>query len=138
MYLNRPLRQVCSWDSGDPKRPKSRTTECEIDEEQWSSEISNSDDEDNSTIMGSAVAGADSAMSVYGVGQTVEDSPKYIALADYNAMGHAEISVKEGDIVTLVKVGCAGWWFVKSCNAAGGNLEAVFTYYCTNFLKVLV
>lgn len=109
------MRQVCSWDSGDPKRPKSRNTECEIDEEQWSSEISNSDDED-STLLSSTVPGLDSSLSVYGVGQTVEDTAKYIALADYNAMGHAEISVKEGDIITLVKVGCAGWWFVKNTN----------------------
>lgn len=113
------MRQVCSWDSGDPKRPKSRTAECEIDEEQWSSEISNSDDEEST--LGAPVIGADNMVSVYGLGQTVEDTAKYTSLADYNAMGQAEISLKEGEVVTLVKVGCAGWWFVKTYNSAGGK-----------------
>lgn len=28
-------------------------------------------------------------------------------------MGHSEVTMKEGDNVELLKVGCAGWWFVK-------------------------
>lgn len=28
-------------------------------------------------------------------------------------MGHSEVSMKDGDTVELLKVGCAGWWFVK-------------------------
>lgn len=28
-------------------------------------------------------------------------------------MGHSEVSLREGDVVELLKVGCAGWWFVK-------------------------
>lgn len=36
-----------------------------------------------------------------------------MSLADYAAMGHSEVSLHEGDTVELLKVGCAGWWFVK-------------------------
>lgn len=28
-------------------------------------------------------------------------------------MGHSEVSMRDNDIVELLKVGCAGWWFVK-------------------------
>ena len=52
------------------------------------------------------------SISSYGVGESIENGPKYVALADYNAMGPAEISFREGDIVILRKTGCAGWWFV--------------------------
>lgn len=38
---------------------------------------------------------------------------KFIALADYNAMGSSEVSMKEGAEVVLLKVGCAGWVLVK-------------------------
>lgn len=38
---------------------------------------------------------------------------RYIALADYCAVGHSEVSMKEGDVVELLKVGCAGWWYVR-------------------------
>lgn len=38
---------------------------------------------------------------------------KFIALADYNAMGNSEVSLKEGATVELRKLGCAGWVFVK-------------------------
>lgn len=40
-------------------------------------------------------------------------SCRYVALADYCAIGNSEINMKEGDMVKLLKVGCAGWWFVK-------------------------
>jgi len=136
----RPLRQVCSWDSGDPKRPKSRTTtECDLEEEQWSSEMSNSDDDESIAVGPLGVGGpGDAAMSVYGLGQHVEDSTKYIALADYNAMGSAEISLKEGEILSLVKVGCAGWWFVKHLNASGEfTISLILHYICImNFIML--
>lgn len=38
---------------------------------------------------------------------------RYVALADYCAVGNSEVNMKEGDIVELLKEGCAGWWFVK-------------------------
>lgn len=36
-----------------------------------------------------------------------------MALADYCAMGSSEVTMHEGDNIELLKVGCAGWWFVK-------------------------
>lgn len=38
---------------------------------------------------------------------------RYVALADYCAIGNSEVNMKEGDVVELLKVGCAGWWFVR-------------------------
>jgi hypothetical protein len=38
---------------------------------------------------------------------------RFNALADYCAMGHSEVSMHEGDAVELLKVGCAGWWFIR-------------------------
>lgn len=38
---------------------------------------------------------------------------KYVSLADYCAMGSSEVSMKESATVELLKVGCAGWWFVR-------------------------
>lgn len=40
-------------------------------------------------------------------------SGRYLALEDYCAVGSSEVSMKKGDIVELLKVGCAGWWYVK-------------------------
>jgi len=36
-------------------------------------------------------------------------------------MGHSEVSMKEGDTVELLKVGCAGWWYVKVIGNSGGE-----------------
>lgn len=36
-----------------------------------------------------------------------------MALADYCAVGQSEVTMREGDTLELLKVGCAGWWFVK-------------------------
>lgn len=41
---------------------------------------------------------------------------RYVALADYCAMGPSEVTMHEGDSLELLKVGCAGWWFVKLLN----------------------
>lgn len=38
---------------------------------------------------------------------------RFISLADYCAMGHSEVSMKEGDSIELLKIGCAGWWYIK-------------------------
>lgn len=40
-------------------------------------------------------------------------SSRFLVLADYNAMGGSEVSLREGDYVDLIKVGCAGWWYVR-------------------------
>ncbi|XP_055702828.1 guanine nucleotide exchange factor DBS isoform X3 [Phlebotomus papatasi] len=68
----------------------------------WSSDYSNSEDEYTNLEDG------------------VQAGSKFISLADYCAMGHSEVSMREGDTVELLKVGCAGWWFVK---VLGANVE---------------
>ncbi|XP_030557055.1 guanine nucleotide exchange factor DBS isoform X2 [Drosophila novamexicana] len=69
----------------------------------WSSDYSNSEDE----------------MSVNEDNST--PGSKFIALADYTAMGHSEVSMREGEAIELLKVGCAGWWYVRvlDTNAEG-------------------
>ncbi|KZS15196.1 putative Guanine nucleotide exchange factor DBS [Daphnia magna] len=38
---------------------------------------------------------------------------RYVVLADYAPLGPTEAGLREGDIVDLVRVGCAGWWYVR-------------------------
>jgi hypothetical protein len=35
-------------------------------------------------------------------------------LADYMALTGRELNLEEGEIVELIKIGCSGWWFVRS------------------------
>jgi len=39
--------------------------------------------------------------------------PHYTALADYTALTARELNLHLGDSLHLVKVGCAGWWYVR-------------------------
>ncbi|CAH0724628.1 unnamed protein product, partial [Brenthis ino] len=43
-----------------------------------------------------------------------------VALSDYTAVGASEVSLREGQHADLLKVGCAGWWYVR---LAGGQGE---------------
>ncbi|XP_069678460.1 guanine nucleotide exchange factor DBS [Periplaneta americana] len=123
--IHRPLRQTSSWeshtgvannlaafntDSESITRPTSHPlpqhTVSENGEEEgeggaWSSDYSNSEDEDTYT-------------------EHNEGGGRFTALADYCAMGHSEVSMHEGDAVELLKVGCAGWWYVR---VIGSHLE---------------
>ena len=36
-----------------------------------------------------------------------------MVLADYAALGPTEATLKEGELVDLVRIGCAGWWYVR-------------------------
>ena len=38
---------------------------------------------------------------------------RYVALADYAPLGPTEAALKEGDILDVVRIGCAGWWYVR-------------------------
>ncbi|XP_008211520.1 guanine nucleotide exchange factor DBS isoform X2 [Nasonia vitripennis] len=113
---HKPLRQTISWDaqsslsgslrtlSVDSNSMVSHLTDVsqttENDDVGWSSENSNTDDEDAfGDISGPAPGG------------------RYVALADYCAMGQSEVTMREGDNLELLKVGCAGWWFVKLIGA---------------------
>ena len=42
--------------------------------------------------------------------------PQYRILADYTALTQREVNLHEGEVVELVKIGCAGWWYVKLAN----------------------
>ena len=39
--------------------------------------------------------------------------PQYRILADYTALTQREVNLHEGEVVELVKIGCAGWWYVR-------------------------
>ena len=45
--------------------------------------------------------------------------PVYKVLADYTALSSREVGLEEGEVVRLVKVGCAGWWFVRKGDSQG-------------------
>jgi len=107
---------MASWDNYDKKQ---RTTD-EIEEEPcWSSDVSNSDEEES--VTSSALSKVASFSSSGGTQDGILEGssgaslghPKFLVLADYSAMSTGEVSLKEGDIVNMLKVGCAGWWFVK-------------------------
>ncbi|CAH1980535.1 unnamed protein product [Acanthoscelides obtectus] len=109
-HSSRPLRQTTSWEKQKQQVPaapiidRHRALSCDTQHthsaeaetpdyqgtQNWSS-----DDDDDEDHHGSMPSG------------------HYVALADYCAVGNSEVNMKEGDIVELLKVGCAGWWFVK-------------------------
>ena len=45
--------------------------------------------------------------------ELIERVPRYRVLADYMALTARELNLHEGDSVDLVKIGCAGWWYVR-------------------------
>ncbi|KAG7199653.1 hypothetical protein KM043_014246 [Ampulex compressa] len=108
---HKPLRQTISWEAQSSVSGSLRTlsvdgssvishitdaSQATEDDVAWSSENSNTDDEDAfSENPGPAPGG------------------RYVALADYCAVGQSEVTMREGDNLELLKVGCAGWWFVK-------------------------
>ncbi|KAK4316259.1 hypothetical protein Pmani_012567 [Petrolisthes manimaculis] len=125
---HRSLRQTSSWDmagngmsgsggsisssssegrpggeGGSSRRSVRRSTDTSLgdapeeEEESWSSDYSASDEEEDQTFSES----------------TEYTSSRFLVLADYNAMGGSEVSLREGDHVDLIKVGCAGWWYVR-------------------------
>jgi len=137
LYKLSALRQVSSWDNPEPRRPKSRSNDCDtIEDEFWSSEVSNSDEDDDLcalpqppsrplSIVGDPATSTTTSCGIYGVGENIENGEKYVALADYTASGPAEVTLKEGDVVILVKIGCGGWWFVKMVQAMSGKKETI-------------
>ncbi|KAJ3639462.1 hypothetical protein Zmor_002822 [Zophobas morio] len=110
---HKPLRQTTSWEKqkntpniplSNSNRAMSCDTDCQsqvstetietLEGETWSSDCSNSDDEEHPN-------------------KNAVPSGRYVALADYCAIGSSEVNIREGDMVELLKVGCAGWWFIK-------------------------
>ena len=132
----RPLRQASSYETSDScssDRPKSRSVDTDFEEEHWSTEASNSEDDasvsqiyplpelsGNSDPKVLNKSGSSSSMSMYGVGENIENGPKFIVTADYVPVDSScEIPLKEGEVVVLVKTGCAGWWFVRTTGKPG-------------------
>ncbi|XP_067143192.1 guanine nucleotide exchange factor DBS-like isoform X3 [Centruroides vittatus] len=65
----------------------------------WSTdEMSQTEDEDD-----------DSDIFAY----TTEVGGRYVALGDYEAVDVGEATLKEGEVIQVEKVGCAGWWYVR-------------------------
>ena len=52
----------------------------------------------------------------------------YRVLADYSALSDRELSMQEGEVVELVKIGCAGWWYVRLAGYHSGEGWAPSTY----------
>ncbi|EEB16142.1 Guanine nucleotide exchange factor DBS, putative [Pediculus humanus corporis] len=105
--LHRALRQTTSWESQSSMDSSAgnnnRAFSCDetnshiqtlIESEEESSDLSNSDDENQS--FGDQILGG-----------------RYVVLADYRSQGHNEISLQEGSLVEVLKVGCGGWWYIK-------------------------
>ncbi|XP_017148485.1 rhoGEF domain-containing protein gxcJ isoform X8 [Drosophila miranda] len=128
---HRGLRQTTSWDT--PNIILANTISCDATSES-SNRNSNcsSDDNAGATFVNSLSGAADKEQQeVCGWSSDcsnsedelslVEDNStpgsKFIALADYTAMGHSEVSMREGETVELLKVGCAGWWYVRILDA---------------------
>ncbi|GLH15336.1 Uncharacterized protein GBIM_19803 [Gryllus bimaculatus] len=123
--IHRPLRQTSSWEShagassngnfnieeAANRQPPAVSENGEEEGGAWSSDYSNSEDEDTFTDHSEAYVLLLLLQLVGG---------RFIALADYCAMGHSEVSMKEGDSVELLKVGCAGWWYIR---VMGSQLE---------------
>ena len=49
-----------------------------------------------------------------GLSLTADTEPGlYRVLADYSALSDRELSMQEGEVVELIKVGCGGWWYAR-------------------------
>ncbi|XP_061708533.1 guanine nucleotide exchange factor DBS-like isoform X9 [Cydia pomonella] len=109
MQHSRTLIQASSWELGPagqqakPPAPAAgpRTASCDShDEPCWSTDPS--EDEEDEPEQAPAVGCA------------------LVALSEYTAVGASEVSLREGQQAELLKVGCAGWWYVR---LAGGHGE---------------
>ncbi|XP_026759073.2 guanine nucleotide exchange factor DBS-like isoform X4 [Galleria mellonella] len=118
---HRTLIQTNSWDVGPGNPPRGvppgaaapthpthpaapthppRTASCDThDEPCWSTDPSDDDDDepDHAPAVGCAL----------------------VALSDYTAVGASEVSLREGQHAELLKVGCAGWWYVRLAGGSG-------------------
>ena len=54
--------------------------------------------------------------------------PQYRVLADYTALTGREVNLQEGEVVELVKIGCAGWWYVRLPGYSSAEGWAPSTY----------
>ncbi|XP_038207580.1 guanine nucleotide exchange factor DBS-like isoform X4 [Zerene cesonia] len=103
---HRTLIQTSSWDIGPQKERAhpgghpARTASCDAhDEPCWSTDPSDDDEEEpeHAPAVGSSL----------------------VALSEYAAVGASEVSLREGQHAELLKVGCAGWWYVRLAGGGG-------------------
>lgn len=107
--LSRHITRSRSLESGRVHAPlRSRSVDCAADR---NSPIDDDelgvDEDDDAESGGSAGAGGVPRTRVH------RNGGRYIALADYMALTSREIDLTEDEVVELVKVGCAGWWYVR-------------------------
>ncbi|XP_065576219.1 guanine nucleotide exchange factor DBS-like isoform X3 [Artemia franciscana] len=109
----------CSTQSGDrtSRDTPSIQTYSNEEEEGWSTDFSLSDDDDDNT-------------------PRCKDSisaRRYLALADYAPLGPAEVKMQEGDLVELLRIGSAGWWYVR---VPGQNSQISEGWVPSSYLEV--
>ncbi|XP_017837143.1 uncharacterized protein LOC108596153 isoform X6 [Drosophila busckii] len=128
---HRGLKQTTSWDTPNIIIGQhSRAINCDSSSESWSRNSNSSDNIGHAACTnstgGAGIGDRDhpEACSWSSDYSNSEDElslnedistpgGKFIALADYIAMGHSEVSIREGEVIELLKVGCAGWWYVR-------------------------
>ncbi|KAF9798084.1 hypothetical protein SFRURICE_016474 [Spodoptera frugiperda] len=122
---HRTLIQTSSWDLGPPSnqpaKPSAvvpsatRTASCDThDEPCWSTDPSDDDDDEPEHPPVTEAVGLNGTIHRMAVGCAL------VALSDYTAVGPSEVSLRDGQHAELLKVGCAGWWYVR---LAGGQGE---------------
>ncbi|XP_046672964.1 guanine nucleotide exchange factor DBS-like isoform X2 [Homalodisca vitripennis] len=117
-----PLRLTSSLDSSQVVMPRTLSAEDSMphspalsqpadDDVAWSSDYTNSEEDEPVT----------------------EHGGRFTALADYCAVGHSEVNMREGDTVELLKEGCAGWWYIKHVGGGGeeGWVPAAYLEHCS-------
>ena len=62
--------------------------------------------------------------------------PQYRVLADYTALTGREVNLQEGEVVELVKIGCAGWWYVR--RAQHPWTEGWWVFVLINFFNTFI
>ncbi|XP_037089598.1 guanine nucleotide exchange factor DBS-like [Pollicipes pollicipes] len=118
---HKPLRQTSSWENSSEPAAARMASRGRIQSVDWSPQTSGVPDDGWSSEYSSD-------------DDTYHDSAEYnrysrfMVLADYQAVGLSEVSLREGDIVQLLKVGCAGWWYVRTPAEAAAEGWAPATY----------
>ena len=106
---SRHITRSRSLESGRVHAPlRSRSVDCAADRNSPTEDDELGVDEDEDAESGgSAGAGGGPRARIHRGGG------RFIALADYMALTSREIDLTEDEVVELVKVGCAGWWYVR-------------------------
>ena len=65
--------------------------------------------------------------------------PLYKVLASYTAISPREVGLEEGEMVSLIKIGCAGWWYVRmvACPDTEGWAPSTYLQLLPDITKTL-